>query len=67
MTFDRITQNPAVMAGKPTIRGMRVTVSMLTRQLAKGEGAESLLNHYPDLEVEDIHQAVAYKEYRKTN
>ena len=48
------------MAGKPTIRGMRVTVSMIIRQLAEGESIESLLARYPYLENEDIKQALAY-------
>jgi uncharacterized protein (DUF433 family) len=60
MTFDRITQNPAVMAGEPTIRGMRVTVSMIIHQLAEGESVTSLLTRYPYLEAEDIQQALAY-------
>jgi uncharacterized protein (DUF433 family) len=58
--FNRITQKE-VMAGKPTIRGMRVTVSMIIRQLAKGESAENLLKRYPYLEAEDIQQALAYR------
>jgi uncharacterized protein (DUF433 family) len=64
MTFDRITQNPAVMAGKPTLRGMRVTVSMIIRQLAEGESKESLLARYPYLEAEDIQQALSYAAWR---
>ena len=51
------------MAGKPTIRGMRVTVSMIIRQLAKGESTESLLARYPYLEAEDIGQALAYNKH----
>jgi uncharacterized protein (DUF433 family) len=64
MTFDRITQNPTVMAGKPTIRGMRFTVSMIIRQLAEGESTESLLARYPYLEAEDIQQALSYAAWR---
>jgi uncharacterized protein (DUF433 family) len=60
MTFERITPNLGVMAGKPTIRGMRVTVSMIIRQLAKDESIESLLARFPYLEAEDIRQALAY-------
>jgi uncharacterized protein (DUF433 family) len=62
--FNRITQNPEIMAGKPTIRGMRVTVSMIIRQLAEGESVESLLKRYPYLEAEDIQQALAYAAWR---
>ena len=41
--FERITQNPAVMGGKPCIRGMRVTVGMIAGQIRAGETIESLL------------------------
>jgi uncharacterized protein (DUF433 family) len=58
--FNRITQNPEVMAGKPTIRSMRVTVSMIIRQLAQGKNVEGLLKRYPYLEAEDIQQALAH-------
>jgi uncharacterized protein (DUF433 family) len=58
--FDRITQNPAVMGGKPCIRGMRVTVGMIVGQIGAGETIESLLEGYPYLEREDIMQALRY-------
>jgi uncharacterized protein (DUF433 family) len=58
--LDRITQNPAVMGGKPCIRGMRVTVGMIVGQIGAGVGVEELLNDYPYLEREDIMQALQY-------
>jgi uncharacterized protein (DUF433 family) len=58
--FDRITQNPAVMGGKPCIRGMRVTVGMVVGQIGAGETIDSLLAGYPYLEREDIMQALRY-------
>jgi uncharacterized protein (DUF433 family) len=58
--FDRITQNPAVMGGKPCIRGMRVTVGMIVGQIGAGVGIEELLADYPYLEREDIMQALRY-------
>lgn len=58
--LDRITQSPAVMGGRPCVRGMRVTVGMLLRQLASGASADELLREYPYLEREDIHQALRY-------
>jgi len=58
--FDRITQNPAVMGGKPCIRGMRVTVGMLVGQIGDGISIEELLSDYPYLEKEDIMQALQY-------
>jgi uncharacterized protein (DUF433 family) len=59
-TFDRITQNPAVMGGKACIRGMRVTVAMLVNQLAAGRTIDQVLADYPYLEREDIEQALRY-------
>jgi uncharacterized protein (DUF433 family) len=58
--LDRITQNPAVMGGKPCIRGMRVTVGMIVGQIGAGLSVEELLNDYPYLEREDIMQALQY-------
>jgi uncharacterized protein (DUF433 family) len=59
--FDRITFNPAVMGGKPCIRGMRVTVSMILSQIGAGQSIESLLEDFPYLEREDVMQALQYK------
>jgi uncharacterized protein (DUF433 family) len=58
--LDRITRNPAVMAGKPCIRGMRVTVGMIVGQVSAGHSVEDLLASYPYLEREDIVQALRY-------
>ncbi|MDR1588409.1 MAG: DUF433 domain-containing protein [Treponema sp.] len=58
--LDRITQNPAVMGGKPCIRGMRVTVGMIVGQIGAGVSVEELLDDYPYLEREDIMQALQY-------
>ena len=59
-TFDRITRNPAVMGGKPCIRGMRVTVGMIVGQIGAGVTIDELLEDYPYLEREDILQAIRY-------
>ena len=58
--LERITQNPAVMGGKPCIRGMRVTVGMIVGQIGAGVSIEELLYDYPCLEREDIMQALRY-------
>jgi len=58
--LDRITQNPAVMGGKPCIRGLRVTVGMIVGQIGAGISIEELLYDYPYLEREDILQALRY-------
>ncbi len=62
--FKRITQNPAVMGGKPCIRGLRVTVGMIVGQLGAGRTAEELLADYPYLEREDIAEALRYAAWR---
>jgi len=55
--LSRITVNPKVMVGKPTIRGMRITVEQVLRALAGGIPERELLDEYLELEPEDI-QAV---------
>ena len=60
MTFQRITVNPEVCGGKPTIRGLRFPVSRLLGLLASGETQESILKAYPYLEAEDIQEALNY-------
>ncbi len=62
--FNRITQNPAVMGGKPCIRGLRVTVGMIVAQIGAGRTVEELLVDYPYLEREDILAALRYAAWR---
>ncbi len=62
--FDRITQDPATMGGKPCIRGKRVTVGMVLGQLAAGQTVDELLIDFPYLEREDIAQALRYAAWR---
>jgi uncharacterized protein (DUF433 family) len=59
-TLDRITRDPAVMGGRPCIRGMRVTVGMIVGQIGSGVTIEDLLADYPYLEREDVLQALRY-------
>jgi uncharacterized protein (DUF433 family) len=58
--LDRITVNPNVCLGQPTIRGMRITVSVILKMLAAGESVQDVLEAYPELEAEDVHQAIQY-------
>jgi uncharacterized protein (DUF433 family) len=58
--LSRITINPKVMVGKPTIRGMRITVEQILRALAGGVTVNELLQDYPDLEQEDLQAVFAY-------
>jgi uncharacterized protein (DUF433 family) len=62
--FPRITQNPAVMGGKPCIRGLRVTVRILVGQIGGGRTVDELLADYPYLEREDISEALRYAAWR---
>lgn len=58
--FDRITQEPGKMGGRPCIRGMRVTVGMIVGQIGAGRNIDDLLVDYPYLEREDVLQALQY-------
>ncbi len=58
--FSRITFNPEIMAGQACIRGMRIPVSLIVNLVAHGKQAEEILGEYPDLEKEDIQEALEY-------
>ena len=58
--FERITFTANIMGGRACIRGMRIPVSVIVGQIAHGAGYEEILEGYPDLEREDIHQAIEY-------
>jgi uncharacterized protein (DUF433 family) len=60
----RIICDPAVMSGKPCIRGMRVTVGTIIGLLAAGRSTEEILTAYPYLEADDIREALAYAAWR---
>ena len=59
-TLDRITIDPKVCLGQPTIRRMRITVSVILKMLAAGRSAQDVLAAYPELEEEDVKQAMLY-------
>ena len=56
----RITFNDEVLRGKPTIRGLRISVEMILELLAKGSTYQELLDDFPDLEPDDIKAAIFY-------
>jgi uncharacterized protein (DUF433 family) len=58
--FDRITIEPGKCAGKPCVRGMRITVRRVLELLATYPDQASLLREYPFLEAEDLQQALRY-------
>jgi len=58
--FERITFDPHVMGGRACIRGMRITVSLIVNLVANGMSIDEVVGEYPDLEPEDIRQALSY-------
>jgi len=60
----RITLDPNIMGGKPTIRGLRVTVGMIIGLIASGHDNKEILRAYPYLEEEDIREALSYAAWR---
>jgi uncharacterized protein (DUF433 family) len=62
--LERITLNPAVMGGKPCIRGLRVTVGTVIGLLASGLTSQEILKMYPYLEQEDLFAALSYAAWR---
>ena len=58
--LDRITIQPDVCLGQPCIRGMRITVSVLLKMLAAGKTETEIIEAYPEIEAEDIRQAMKY-------
>jgi len=60
MKLDRISIDPSVMNGQPCIRGTRLTVRRVLRVLADYEDRDELRTDYPNLEDEDIRQALLY-------
>jgi predicted HicB family RNase H-like nuclease/uncharacterized protein (DUF433 family) len=58
--LDRITVDPGILGGKACIRGMRIAVSLVVNLLANGMSTAEIIAAYPDLEPEDIRQALLY-------
>ena len=56
----RITVNPGIFSGKPIIRGRRMAVEHVLGMLASGATTESILEHYPYLEADDIRACLVY-------
>jgi uncharacterized protein (DUF433 family) len=58
--FQRITFDPHIMGGRACIRGMRITVSLVVNLVANGMTTDEIIAEYPDLEAEDIREALQY-------
>ena len=60
MSYPRISANPAVMMGKPCIKGTRITVELILRKLGAGRTFADLLEAYPHLTEDDLRAALAF-------
>ncbi len=60
MTFSRISVRPDQMGGVPCIRGLRIPVATVVGMIADGMTEAEILKAYPDLELEDIREALRY-------
>jgi uncharacterized protein (DUF433 family) len=58
--FDRITQNPNVLAGRASIRGLRISVAHVVNLVGNGLTPAQIVEELPDLEEEDVRQALVY-------
>jgi uncharacterized protein (DUF433 family) len=58
--FDRITRNPNLLAGRATIRGLRISVAHVVNLVANGMTPAQIAEELPDLEEEDVRQSLAY-------
>jgi uncharacterized protein (DUF433 family) len=58
--FDRINSDPAILGGKPCVRGTRISVEFLLELVAQGANRADILRAYPHLSVEDVEQALRY-------
>ena len=58
--FERITLDPEVLAGKPVVKGTRLSVEFIVGLLAQGWSEEDILDNYPGLQCEDIRACLAY-------
>jgi uncharacterized protein (DUF433 family) len=60
MAFKRVTTNPRQMGGVPCLRGLRIPVATIVALVAEGQSAQDILAAYPDLEPEDIREALLF-------
>ncbi len=65
--FTRIETNPAILCGKPCIRGTRISVEFVLELIASGASFNDIVKAYPHLSVEDIAEAVRYAAYSLKN
>lgn len=57
---DRIAIDPKVMGGQPVVKGTRITVALVLRELGRGATPAEIIDQYPQLKLEDIRAAATY-------
>ena len=60
MNYTRISVNPEQMGGVPCIRGLRIPVATVVEMFADGMSVDEILDAYPDLERDDVHEALRF-------
>ncbi len=65
--FDRITADPDILGGRACIRGMRISVALVVNLVANNMSTDQIIAEYPDLEPEDIRQALRYVAWMATD
>ena len=58
--LDRITSDPAILGGKPIVRGTRISVELILEWVASGATRDEIVRRHPHLSIEDVEQALAY-------
>jgi uncharacterized protein (DUF433 family) len=58
--FDRITSEPAILGGKPIVRGTRISVEIILEWIASGATRDEIVRKHPHLTAGDVEQALAY-------
>lgn len=59
-TFDRTSQTPEILAGRATVRGLRISVTHIVNLVANGMTPAQIVEELPDLQEEDVRQALGY-------
>jgi uncharacterized protein (DUF433 family) len=65
--LNRITTNPSILAGKPVIRGMRISVEQILKMLSRGISHQEIIDEYPLLEEEDIRACLLFAASKVSN
>jgi uncharacterized protein (DUF433 family) len=60
MGYKRITTHPGQMGGVPCVRGLRIPVATIVTLVAEGQTTEDILALYPDLQAEDVREALVF-------